>query len=186
MPAKPAIEAIQQRKAQGRTPTSGRSLGWAPISAVRRADLDAALGLLRRAAEAHGSDLLEVAPSCSLLHVPLSLKNETQIDQELKSWLAFAEEKLQEVVTLAHLLEGNADMAVLVENGHTIPSLDTLAKIATAMELGMGGLAWFWDEFPPAERFLLSAIAYLTRTGVPLRSSRMAFDRALTANLVAQ
>jgi len=34
----------------------------------------------------------------------------------------------------------------------------------TAMELGMGGLAWFWDEFPPAERFILSAIAHLTQS----------------------
>jgi tetratricopeptide (TPR) repeat protein len=37
--------------------------------------------------------------------------------------------------------------------------------LAAAMELGMGGLAWFWDEFPPAERFILSAIAHLTRDG---------------------
>jgi tetratricopeptide (TPR) repeat protein len=35
--------------------------------------------------------------------------------------------------------------------------------VSTAMELGMGGLAWFWDEFPPAERFILSTIAHLTQ-----------------------
>lgn len=34
-----------------------------------------------------------------------------------------------------------------------------------AMELGMGGLAWFWDEFPPAERFILSTVAHLTEHG---------------------
>jgi tetratricopeptide (TPR) repeat protein len=39
--------------------------------------------------------------------------------------------------------------------------------LETAMELGMGGLAWFWDEFPPAERFLLSAIAHLTYNDQP-------------------
>jgi tetratricopeptide (TPR) repeat protein len=39
--------------------------------------------------------------------------------------------------------------------------------LAATMELGMGGLAWFWDEFPPAERFILSAIAHLTREGQP-------------------
>ena len=33
--------------------------------------------------------------------------------------------------------------------------------LAAGMELGMGGLAWFWDEFPPAERFILSAIAHI-------------------------
>ncbi|MEO8082716.1 MAG: tetratricopeptide repeat protein [Ardenticatenales bacterium] len=35
--------------------------------------------------------------------------------------------------------------------------------LETAMELGMGGLAWFWDEFPPAERFLLATVAHLTQ-----------------------
>jgi tetratricopeptide (TPR) repeat protein len=39
--------------------------------------------------------------------------------------------------------------------------------VGAAMELGMGGLAWFWDEFPPAERFILSAIAHLTASGQP-------------------
>lgn len=39
--------------------------------------------------------------------------------------------------------------------------------VEAAMELGMGGLAWFWDEFPPAERFILSAIAHLTAQGKP-------------------
>jgi tetratricopeptide (TPR) repeat protein len=38
-------------------------------------------------------------------------------------------------------------------------------SMEAAMELGMGGLAWFWDEFPPAERFILSAIAHLTAGG---------------------
>jgi tetratricopeptide (TPR) repeat protein len=33
------------------------------------------------------------------------------------------------------------------------------------MELGMGGLAWFWDEFPPAERFILASIAHLAPEG---------------------
>lgn len=37
--------------------------------------------------------------------------------------------------------------------------------LSAAMELGMGGLSWFWDEFPPAERFILSAIAYITQDG---------------------
>ncbi len=35
--------------------------------------------------------------------------------------------------------------------------------LSAAMELGMGGLSWFWDEFPPAERFILSAIAHIGR-----------------------
>src|SRR4029077_3051112 len=42
--------------------------------------------------------------SCSLLHSPISLQNETQLDVELRRWLAFADEKLLEVVTLARAL----------------------------------------------------------------------------------
>lgn len=48
--------------------------------------------------------------------------------------------------------------------------------LVAAMELGMGGLAWFWDEFPPAERFILSTVAHLTEHGEPasLRAIRQA------------
>src|SRR5437867_1876700 len=57
--------------------------------------------LLDRAAKTVGEDRLWVAPSCSLLHTPLDLDLETKLDPELKSWLAFAKQKLQEVVALA-------------------------------------------------------------------------------------
>jgi tetratricopeptide (TPR) repeat protein len=53
--------------------------------------------------------------------------------------------------------------------GHNVvrPADITDELLTASMELGMGGLAWFWDEFPPAERFLLSAIARLTANGQP-------------------
>ncbi|MGM8932024.1 5-methyltetrahydropteroyltriglutamate--homocysteine S-methyltransferase [Salinicola halophyticus] len=57
-------------------------------------------------ARARLGDRLWLAPSCSLLHVPVDLDNETRLDPELKSWLAFARQKLDEVVTLAHVIEG--------------------------------------------------------------------------------
>ncbi len=68
---------------------------------VWRADLEKQRALLDRAAGKVGSDRLWVAPSCSLLHTPLDLDLETKLDAELKSWLAFAKQKLQEVVALA-------------------------------------------------------------------------------------
>src|SRR6266511_493216 len=73
---------------------------------VWRADLEAQLALLERAAAKVGKDRLWVAPSCSLLHAPLDLDLETKLDAELKSWLAFATQKLGEVVTLARALDG--------------------------------------------------------------------------------
>jgi 5-methyltetrahydropteroyltriglutamate--homocysteine methyltransferase len=49
---------------------------------------------------------LWIAPSCSLLHVPVDLDSETELDSELRSWLAFALQKLAELKTLAQALNG--------------------------------------------------------------------------------
>ncbi len=46
-------------------------------------------------------DRIMVSTSCSLLHVPYDVENEPDLDDELKSWLAFAEQKLREVTLLA-------------------------------------------------------------------------------------
>ncbi|WP_108445393.1 5-methyltetrahydropteroyltriglutamate--homocysteine S-methyltransferase [Halomonas denitrificans] len=54
---------------------------------------------------------LWIATSCSLLHVPVDLAAETALDPDLKRWLAFARQKLDEVATLARLLDGRADAA---------------------------------------------------------------------------
>ncbi len=57
-------------------------------------------------------NLLWVAPSCSLLHSPVDLEQESALDQDIKSWLSFANQKLHEVVTLARALnEGEAAVA---------------------------------------------------------------------------
>ena len=68
---------------------------------VWRADLEKARGMLDRAAAKVGKDQVWVAPSCSLLHTPFDLDLETKLDPELKGWLAFSKQKLQEVVALA-------------------------------------------------------------------------------------
>jgi len=47
------------------------------------------------------TDRIHVSTSCSLLHVPYDVTRETGIDEEIRSWLAFAEQKLHEVVILA-------------------------------------------------------------------------------------
>ncbi|WP_303853593.1 5-methyltetrahydropteroyltriglutamate--homocysteine S-methyltransferase [Salinicola salarius] len=72
---------------------------------IWRADLERLASELKDAKSRLG-DRLWLAPSCSLLHVPVDLDNETKLDPELKSWLAFARQKLDEVVTLAHVLDG--------------------------------------------------------------------------------
>ncbi|WP_460138099.1 5-methyltetrahydropteroyltriglutamate--homocysteine S-methyltransferase [Pseudomonas sp. S2_A10] len=76
------------------------SLGVVNGRSVWRCDLQNALATLRHAHERLG-DRLWVAPSCSLLHSPVDLGREDQLDAELKSWLAFAVQKCEEVAVLA-------------------------------------------------------------------------------------
>lgn len=73
----------------------GRNV-WRTDLAARRAWL--------RPVRARLGERLWLAPSCSLLHVPVDLTLEPQLDAELKSWLSFATQKLDEVVLLARAL----------------------------------------------------------------------------------
>ena len=70
---------------------------------IWRNNLDNTLSLLETPT-ARLKDRLWLAPSCSLLHSPVTLAYETQIDAETKSWLAFADEKLVELDILAQAL----------------------------------------------------------------------------------
>ncbi len=89
------------------------SLGVVDGRNIWRTDLRVALGILRRAANVRGTRRLMVAPSCSLLHVPVDLAQETKLDREVKGWLAFAAQKLEEVAALARGLdEGETAIAV--------------------------------------------------------------------------
>lgn len=80
------------------------SLGVVDGRNVWRADLDAALELLQPAHKQLG-DRLWVAPSCSLLHTPVDLEQETELDAELKSWLSFSVQKLDEVAIIGRALK---------------------------------------------------------------------------------
>ncbi|MFF1924237.1 5-methyltetrahydropteroyltriglutamate--homocysteine S-methyltransferase [Streptomyces sp. NPDC058221] len=55
------------------------------------------------------ADRVDVAASCSLLHVPLDTAAEKDIDPQILRWLAFAEQKTAEVVTLAKGLARGID-----------------------------------------------------------------------------
>ena len=74
---------------------------------IWRADL-AALRERLRPLKVRLGKRLWLAPSCSLLHVPVDLDQETELDASLVSWLAFARQKLDEVVTLARLIDNRA------------------------------------------------------------------------------
>jgi 5-methyltetrahydropteroyltriglutamate--homocysteine methyltransferase len=89
----------------GRVPAGKRlSLGVVDGRNVWRADLDALLDLLRPIVARRGLDHVELAPSCSLLHVPQDVEAESGLDPEMRSWLAFARQKMDELSALGQAL----------------------------------------------------------------------------------
>ncbi|MEG1118318.1 MAG: 5-methyltetrahydropteroyltriglutamate--homocysteine S-methyltransferase, partial [Janthinobacterium sp.] len=88
------------------------SIGIVDGRNIWRTDLDAALAVLRPLAAKRNGHLW-LAPSCSLLHVPFSLEAETELDGEIRTWLAFATEKLTEIALLKDALAGQPDETAL-------------------------------------------------------------------------
>lgn len=72
---------------------------------IWKTDLAAVLGRFDGLHQRLGNRLW-LAPSCSLAHVPASLATETALDPEISSWLAFADEKLDELATLKTVFNG--------------------------------------------------------------------------------
>jgi 5-methyltetrahydropteroyltriglutamate--homocysteine methyltransferase len=84
------------------------------------------------------SDKLVVSTSCSLMHTAVDLVNETKLDDEIKSWLAFAAQKVVEVNALAKALAGQKDevyMARFFIVSITLASISFLTFIQTYADL---------------------------------------------------
>ena len=96
------------------------SLGVIDGRNVWKTDLYAALGWLEPLAQ-RLQERLWIAPSCSLLHVPLDLDAEPNLDPSLRGWLSFARQKLQELHLLArainHGRQSVADQLQLHQHG---------------------------------------------------------------------
>ncbi|HEY2062511.1 MAG TPA: 5-methyltetrahydropteroyltriglutamate--homocysteine S-methyltransferase [Amycolatopsis sp.] len=69
---------------------------------VWRTDPDRALDKARKLLGTAAT--VSVSTSCSLLHVPYDVERETSLDGRVKGWLAFAQQKVDEVVLLGRAL----------------------------------------------------------------------------------
>jgi 5-methyltetrahydropteroyltriglutamate--homocysteine methyltransferase len=107
------------------------SLGVIDGRNVWRGDLQRALALVETAAARLGPERIMVAPSCSLLHCPMDLDNEPSLDAELKGWMAFAKQKLQEVAILVRAVnQGRSAVAdQLAASQRAVESRATSARI---------------------------------------------------------
>ncbi|MBB5645047.1 5-methyltetrahydropteroyltriglutamate--homocysteine S-methyltransferase [Pedobacter cryoconitis] len=92
------------------------SLGVVDGRNVWKNDFEQSLSIIKKAVDQLGSDRVLIAPSCSLLHSPCDLDLETNdqtLTPEIKQWLAFAKQKIDEVVTLKALACENPDAIAL-------------------------------------------------------------------------
>jgi 5-methyltetrahydropteroyltriglutamate--homocysteine methyltransferase len=82
------------------------SLGLVDGRNIWKNDFRNSLTFINKAIEKLGSNRVMIAPSCSLLHVPFDLeleKDEIVLTKEIKNWMAFAKQKLEEITTLKNL-----------------------------------------------------------------------------------
>ncbi|CAM2948097.1 5-methyltetrahydropteroyltriglutamate--homocysteine S-methyltransferase [Chryseobacterium flavum] len=93
--------------------SQGLSLGVVDGRNIWKNDYEKSLGFIRKAVERLGSERVFIAPSCSLLHAPCDLDFETELHSEIKNWLAFARQKVSEVVILKELAEETGDNIIL-------------------------------------------------------------------------
>ncbi len=87
-------------------PKTHLSLGVVDGRNVWKNNYEESLKLIQKAIDAIGIERLLIAPSCSLLHSPCDLdleNNSKNLAPEVKKWLAFAKQKLEEVSTLKQL-----------------------------------------------------------------------------------
>ncbi|MGE4314459.1 MAG: 5-methyltetrahydropteroyltriglutamate--homocysteine S-methyltransferase [Pseudobdellovibrionaceae bacterium] len=107
------------------------SLGLVDGRYIWKNDLSASLDSLEKAAAKLGKDRIMVAPSCSMLHVPIDLSLEDKMDSEIKGWMAFATQKLAEIVTLKKgLAEGRgAIVTELAASDATVKARQTSPRI---------------------------------------------------------
>lgn len=102
------VDALLKSWPQGRV----LSLGVIDGRNIWRADLSTIVQQCQQQLPSGVCAEIWIGSSCSLLHVPVDLDSEKNMDAELRSWLAFATQKLAEIVCIKHALHGDHEVAV--------------------------------------------------------------------------
>ncbi|ASC67801.1 5-methyltetrahydropteroyltriglutamate--homocysteine S-methyltransferase [Achromobacter denitrificans] len=149
------------------------SLGVINGRNIWKTDLTAVLDWVEPIAARLGARLW-VAPSCSLLHVPVDLDNERKLDAEIKSWLAYALQKLDELRLLGRALrEGRgavkaelADNAAALAARRASPRVNNPAVQAAVARIDakLGKRKHAYTERAGKQAALLKLPAYPTTT----------------------
>jgi 5-methyltetrahydropteroyltriglutamate--homocysteine methyltransferase len=96
-------------------------------------DIEKSVEFLNGIAQNYDKSKILVGSSCSLLHVPYTLKYETKMDEDIKSWISYALEKLDEIKVIDKLFRGEElneyEKEVLEGNKIAIATRKTSSKI---------------------------------------------------------
>ncbi len=133
------------------------SMGVVDGRNIWKADLSDRLGWLEPIHEALG-DRLWLAPTCSLLHVPVDLDSEQKIDPGIRNWLAFARQKLGELACLANGLNKgrNAVARELQANRQACENRRQSERVrspAVRRRMASVDASWGQRRSPHAQRF---------------------------------
>ncbi|MFK5882710.1 MAG: 5-methyltetrahydropteroyltriglutamate--homocysteine S-methyltransferase [Sulfurospirillum sp.] len=93
------LEALEAIAASGKKLIAGVVNG----RNIWKNDIKKTLELLKKITKTVDRDNLIIGSSCSLLHTPFSLKYEQKMDKEIKNWLSYAVEKLDEVSLISKI-----------------------------------------------------------------------------------
>ena len=149
------------------------SLGVINGRNIWKTDLHATLEWLE---PIHGAlkNRLWIAPSCSLLHVPVDLNSEQKLDSEIRSWLAFALQKLDELQILAKALNKGRVPAqeALIANNAAIEKRRTSTRVhnpavkaaIASIDAALGERAGTYEQRAAKQSALLKLPAYPTTT----------------------
>ncbi|MFT3971884.1 MAG: 5-methyltetrahydropteroyltriglutamate--homocysteine S-methyltransferase [Micropruina sp.] len=146
----------------------GLSLGVVDGRNVWRTNLTAVYERLLPAVRRLGSERVQLAPSCSLLHLPVDLASETGGDAELESWLAFATQRLDEVALLAGALNGDADaLTGLAQSTAVLTARRTSPRVLqAAVQERLAAITPEWSR--RAATYPERAVLQHARLGLPL------------------
>ncbi|UBQ43170.1 5-methyltetrahydropteroyltriglutamate--homocysteine S-methyltransferase [Comamonas thiooxydans] len=149
------------------------SLGVINGRNIWKTDLAAVLNWVEPLAERLG-DRLWIAPSCSLLHVPVDLNSEQKLDADIKSWLAYALQKLDELRVLGKALRHGRDCvkAELADNASALAARRTSPRVhnpvvqaaVKQISAGLGQRQSSYEARAPKQARLLKLPAFPTTT----------------------
>ncbi|ANI89555.1 5-methyltetrahydropteroyltriglutamate--homocysteine S-methyltransferase [Arachidicoccus ginsenosidimutans] len=91
------------------------SLGVIDGRNIWKNDYEKSLAIINKAINHFGKERLMLAPSCSLLHTPCDLDSEKKLDDELKNWLSFAKQKINELAELSKIVDNAPEANELLE-----------------------------------------------------------------------